>query len=94
VPATNNFSQTDAGIIAPFTRAVPITPSDTEDLAEVTRGLNVHKGTGGSTTTIKVLLQGDTDPVTMTFQVGFVIPLRIRRVYATGTDATVIVGLY
>jgi len=54
----------------------------------------VHKGTGGSTTTIKVLLQGDTDPVTMTFQVGFVIPLRIRRVYATGTDATVIVGLY
>ena len=90
----NNFSQNDAAIIAPFTRAVAITPSDTEDLAEVTRGLNVHKGTGGSTTSINVLLSGDAEPVIMTFQVGFVIPLRIRRVYATGTDATVIVGLY
>lgn len=90
----NNFSQNDSAIIAPFTRAVAITPSDTEDLAEVTRGLNVHKGTGGSTTSINVLLSGDAEPVIMTFQVGFVIPLRIRRVYATGTDATVIVGLY
>lgn len=92
--STNNFSQNDSAIIAPFTRAVAITPSDTEDLAEVTRGLNVHKGTGGSTTSINVLLSGDAEPVIMTFQVGFVIPLRIRRVYATGTDATVIVGLY
>jgi hypothetical protein len=90
----NNFSQNDSAIIAPFTRAVAITPSDTEDLAEITRGLNVHKGTGGSTTSINVLLSGDAEPVIMTFQVGFVIPLRIRRVYATGTDATVIVGLY
>jgi len=90
----NNFSQNDSAIIAPFTRAVAITPSDTEDLAEITRGLNVHKGTGGSTTSINVLLSGDAEPVVMTFQVGFVIPLRIRRVYATGTDATVIVGLY
>ena len=90
----NNFSQNDSAIIAPFTRAVAITPSDTEDLAEITRGLNVHKGTGGSTTSINVLLIGDAEPVIMTFQVGFVIPLRIRRVYATGTDATVIVGLY
>jgi len=94
MPITNGFAQTDAGIVAPFTRAVAITPSDTEDLAEVTRGLNVHKGTGGSTTSINVLLSGDAEPVIMTFQVGFVIPLRIRLVYATCTDATVISGLY
>lgn len=94
MPATNNFSQTDPGIIAPFTRAVAITPNDSTDLVEITRGLNVHKGTGGTTTDVKVLLAGDADPVTLTFQVGFVIPLRIRRVYATGTDATRIVALY
>lgn len=91
---TNNFAQNDTGIIAPFTRAVAITPNDTTDLVEVTRGLNVHKGTGGTTTDIKVLLSGDTDPVTLTFQVGFVVPIRARRVYATGTDATRIVALY
>lgn len=91
---TNNFSQNDPGVMSPFTRGVAITPSDTTDLAEIPRALNVHKGTGGSTTDIRVLLWGDTDPVTLTFQVGYVVPIRARRVYATGTDATRIVALY
>lgn len=94
MPATNNFAQNDPGVMSPFTRAVPITPNDTTDLAEIPRALNVHKGTGGATTDIKVLLWGDTDPVTLTFQVGYVVPIRARRVYATGTDATRIVALY
>lgn len=93
-PVSNNFASSEASILSPYTRAVAITPNDTTDLGEVTRALNVHKGTGGSTTSVKVLLWGDTDPVTLTFQVGFVIPLRVRRVYATGTDATLIVALY
>lgn len=91
---TNRFSQTDEGILAPYTRAVTITPDDNNDLAEVTRAINVHKGTGGSTTDIAVILSGDSSAVTMTFEVGYVIPIRVRRVLATGTDATRVVGLY
>lgn len=91
---TNNFSQNDPGVVAPYTRAVAVTPNDTNDLAEVTRAINVHKGTGGSTTDIAVILSGDSSAVTLTFQVGQVIPIRVRRVLATGTDATRVVALY
>lgn len=92
--ATNNFSQNDPGIVAPYTRAVAVTPSDTTDLAEVTRALNVHKGTGGSTTDLAVIMAGDSSAITLTFAVGTTIPIRVRRVLATGTDATRIVALY
>ncbi len=91
---TNNFASSETSILSPYTRAVEITPSDTTDLDEIPRALNVHKGTGGSTTDIRVLLWGDANPVTFTFQVGFVVPLRARRVYATGTNATHIIALY
>ena len=91
---TNSFASSEQSILSPYTRAVPITPSDTEDLVESPRALNIHKGTGGSTTDVRVLLWGDSNPVTLTFQVGYVVPIRARRVYATGTDATRIVALY
>lgn len=91
---TNNFSQTDAGVVAPFTRAVAVTPNDTTDLAEVTRGINVHKGTGGSYTDVAVIFSGDSAAVTLTIQTGTIVPIRVRRVLATGTDATRVVALY
>lgn len=91
---TNSFASSEQSILSPYTRAVAVTPSDTEDLAEIPRALNIHKGTGGSTTDVRVLLWGDSSPVTLTFQVGYVVPIRARRVYATGTDATRIVALY
>ena len=94
MPATNNFSQTDPGVVAPYTRAVAVTPNDTTDLAEVTRALNVHKGTGGSTTDIAVIMAGDSSSITLTFAVGTTIPIRVRRVLSTGTDATRVVALY
>lgn len=94
MPATNNFAQTDPGVMAPYTRAVSVTPNDSTDLAEVTRALNVHKGTGGTTTDIAVIMAGDSAAVTMAFAVGTVIPIRVRRVLSTGTDATRVVALY
>lgn len=92
--ATDKFSQADPAVIAPYTRAVAVTPNDSTDLAEVTRGLNVHKGTGGATTDVAVIMAGDSQAVTLTFEVGYVIPIRVRRVLATGTDATRVVALY
>ena len=92
--ATNTFASSEQSILSPYTRAVPITASDTQDLAEIPRALNVHKGTGGSVTAIKVTLYGDTSPVVLNLNVGAVFPIRPIRVWANGTDATSIVALY
>jgi len=91
---TNNFAQNDAGVNSPFTRALAITASDTTDLAEIPRALNVHKGTGGTVTAIKVTMVGDSVPVTLNLNVGAVFPIRVSRVWANGTDATQIIALY
>lgn len=91
---TNRFAQNDQSILAPYTRAVAVTPSDTEDLAEVTRAINAHKGTGGATTDITVIMAGDSSAVTLTLETGYIVPIRVRRVLATGTGATRVVALY
>jgi hypothetical protein len=76
----------------PVTRAVAVTPSDTADLAEVTRYLYI-----GGAGTLKVDLYDGSQAVTVTFggniPTGFH-PLRVGRVYSTGTSATSIVACY
>lgn len=90
----NNFTQTDAGINAPYTRAVTITPNDTTDLVEIPRAINVHKTGGQSHTTIKCILSGDTIAVSLIVPIGQVCPIRVSRIYAAGTDATTVIALY
>lgn len=92
--ATDKFASSEPSILSPYTRGVAITPSDSTDLAEIPRAINVHKGTGGTVTAIKVTLSADSAPVTLNFAVGAVIPIRPIRIWATGTDATAIVALY
>jgi len=89
---TNNFSQNGNATRAPYTRAVAVTPSDTVDLTEVSRGLNVHSALASCP--VKVMMQGDTVAVILQLQTGFIYPLRVSRVYATGTTATTVVALY
>lgn len=89
---TNNFAQTDPAINAPYNRAVTITPSDSVDLTEITRALNISAAV--SPTTVKVILSGDTVAVTLSLQTGKVYPIRASRVYATGTTATTVIALY
>ncbi len=91
---TNSFSQNDEAVIAPYTRGVAVTPSDTTDLVEVSRALNVHRTGGHSHTTVKCILSGDTVAVSLVLTIGDVVPIRVSRVYATGTDATTVVALY
>ncbi len=88
----NNFAQSDGSVIAPYQRAVTLTPSDSTDLVEFSRGLNVYATV--SPTTVKVIMQNDTTPVTLQLQTGVIYPLRVSRVYATGTAATAIIALY
>ena len=94
MPALNNFASTDKSILAPYTDAVTITPNDTVDLAEVTRALHAHGA--GSNHDVVVTLANDPDGTSVTLAIakGDVLPIRVKRVWATGTTATTIVGLY
>jgi hypothetical protein len=91
---TNSFSQNDEAVVAPYTRAVAVTPSDTTDLVEVSRAINVHRTGGQNHTTVKCILSGDTVAVSLIVPIGDIVPIRVSRVYATGTDATTVVALY
>lgn len=66
------------------TRGVPISPSDTEDLNPYPK--TVFVGTGG---TVKFIPVGneDDEPLTLPFPDGAIIPWRVRRIFANGTDA-------
>ena len=73
----------------PARSATEITPNDTTDLTTPTRG--IYLGASGN---VKVDM---VDSGTVTFSsmaAGMVHPLRVKRIYATGTTATSIIGVY
>lgn len=72
----------------PASNAEAISPSDVEDLAYATRGL-IADGGG----TIRMLMLGG-QIVTFTALAGTIYPFRVTRVFATGTTATGIIGLW
>lgn len=75
----------------PAENIVLITPDDDNDLALATRGLSF--GTAGA---LKVdTLAGQTVVIPNgALAAGIIHPIRVTRVYATGTDAAGIVGYY
>lgn len=74
----------------PGRQAVAITPDNSTDLATTTRGLYV-----GAAGDVAVILADDSAAVTFTaLAAGIVHPLAVKRVKATGTTATGIVGVY
>jgi len=75
---------------SPARSAVAITPHDTNDLAEQTRGIIV--GVSGD---VKVDMLGTGTAVVLPSLVaGVVHPFQVTRIYATDTTATSIVGVY
>ena len=84
----DSFANTAPGLSRPATGIEDITPSDTTDLAVTTRALNV-----GQSGTVRV---GTADGTVADIFVaaGIAFPLRVRRVYATGTTAGSIRGLF
>lgn len=82
------FADYTPGLESPPTGGFAITPSDSTDLPQVTRALNV--GTAG---TLRVLTQDGSD-VTLTVAAGILVPLRARRILQAGTTADQLVGLY
>lgn len=81
-----------AQITAPPVNAAAITPSNTVDLDEYTRGIYV-----GVTGDLKVDMPGDEGDASVTFvglAAGVIHPIVASRIYATGTSATSIVAVW
>ncbi len=86
------FGNNVPGLESPATRAFDayLAKSDTVDLTQPTRA--IYTGSGGD---LKVTLQGDTDPVVLpAVPAGSFLPLRVKRLYSTGTTVTNCIGLY
>lgn len=84
------FATHSAGLDSPAQKAFSITPDDSNDLATVTRA--VYTGKGG--TLVCILADDSTEVTFSSVPSGQVLPLRVRRVKATGTTAAMdLVGL-
>lgn len=81
------FETFRSGLNSPATKLVPIVPDDGADLPEFVRSICV-----ASSGLVQVTTTGNTT-ATIFAAAGAPIPVRVRRVWATGTDATGIVGL-
>lgn len=81
----------DTGMIRSASYAALVTPSNTEDLTAVTRGISF-----AAAGALKVdLVGGDTITIPSgALAAGIIHPLMVTRVYATGTGATGIVAYW
>ena len=87
--AVDNFATHNVSLGAPAVDAFAITPNDGTDLSNVTRYIYV----GGAGAIALITVNGET----VTFSavpVGTVLPIRAARVKATGTTATLLIGMY
>ncbi|SMF39635.1 hypothetical protein QTA58_06645 [Neorhizobium sp. CSC1952] len=84
----DRFAHMQASLSGPASSGFAITPSDGSDLPETTRALYV--GTGGNLSVR--MLSGETLALSNVSS-GSLLPLRVTRVFATGTTAAAITGL-
>jgi hypothetical protein len=88
MPATDTFSRFQTQASDPATNAVLVSPSDSEDLATVTRA--VYVGGAGD---MKVTMQDSGTVLFSGIPAGTTLPIRVSRIWATTTDATFIIAL-
>lgn len=83
------FKNRAKGLSSPATGLLDITPSDNADLEIMTRAIMIT--TAGD---VAVVMQDGSTGTIPALQPGVPYPFRIRRILATGTVATGIVGFY
>lgn len=88
MPATDDFQSHSPTMESPISHAVEITPDDAADLPRLTRA--IHLGGAGD---LRVTLRGG-DEVTFAGMAAGWHPIRVARVFASGTTATAIVGCW
>ena len=84
----DHFNSTAPSLSSPATGIEEMIPSDSTDVAVTTRALNV-----GQSGTVRVATSDGTI-ADLFIAAGIAFPVRVTRVYATGTDAGTIRGLY
>lgn len=88
--ATDNFSAFADGLASPCKHGALVTPDNSTDLTVATRAVYV-----GGAGTLKVDFAGGETAVTFTgVTAGSILPIRVSRIYATGTSATYIIALW
>lgn len=85
----DKFLYSSDSVAAPARKLVAVTPNDGADLADVPKALYI-----GAAGTLALIAADDTASVSLTVAAGAVLPIRAKRVLATGTTATDIVALY
>jgi len=83
----SGVTKDDVGVLAPGDDAFAITPSNSNYIP-MTRGIYIASGT-----TLTVEMAGGTQILFTNLAVGVIHPLRVVRVFATGTNAGGIVGI-
>ena len=86
----DKFEVYTSNLDSPASNAVAATPSDSVDFPFASRGLYI-----GGSGDVRVDMQHGAAPVTFLGVMAVsILPIRVSRVYATGTTATGIVALY
>ena len=89
MPAKDDFNNKITQLNSPINGGFDIVPNDSADLDKITRALMV--ATGGD---VAVILRDGSALTLPELAPGVIYPVRVKRVLATDTDATGIVGLY
>lgn len=84
---SDKYAGTPDTLSTPATDVIEIIPDDANDLSDITKALNA--ATAG---TIRVTTEGGTT-TDVFIAAGVVFPLRVRRIWSTGTTATGLRGL-
>ncbi|NBR70746.1 MAG: hypothetical protein EBT75_01395 [Proteobacteria bacterium] len=89
MPAVDSFSRFQTQDFSPLTRAASVTPHNTNELGFVTRALYV-----GGAGDVAVTMQDSGEVTFVDVPAGTVLPIRVKVVKSTGTDATSIIALW
>lgn len=90
-PAKDPYAQRSIPVNSYARNAFQVTPSDTNNLPTYAKALYI--GTEGNIAVVPVNAADDTDVVTFVVGTGVILPIQVRRVMDTGTDAEDIVAL-
>jgi len=85
----DNFTSYSSGLDSPAINAEAITPSNSVNMANTSRGIYV--GVGGN---ISVLMAGGTTVTLVGIFGGTILPIRVNRVNLTNTTASSLIALY
>lgn len=80
--ATNKWSNSSDGVTAPAGRCVEVSPSNADELTEVSRG--IYSGSGG---TIVVVDELGNESVWRSVPAGVILPIRVKQIRTSSTGS-------